>query len=61
MLTSFGELEVGVPEGTAAWLDLDTASGIRNTLDAASGPGDATDRVVIHARTRFGDILIHRS
>ena len=61
MLTSFGELEIGIPEGTAAWLDLDTPGGIHNALEAVEGPGDAAEKVVIHARTRFGDILIHRS
>lgn len=59
--TAFGELEIGIPEGTAAWLDLDAAGGVHNTLDAAGGPGDAGDQVKIRARTRWGDILIHRS
>jgi DUF4097 and DUF4098 domain-containing protein YvlB len=59
--TAFGELEIGIPEGTAAWLDPDSASGVHNTLGAAAGPGDAEEQVKIRARTRWGDILIHRS
>jgi len=59
--TAFGELEVGIPEGTAAWLDLDIAGGIHNTLDATGGPADADEQVRIRARTRWGDIVILRT
>jgi DUF4097 and DUF4098 domain-containing protein YvlB len=58
---SGGDLEVGVPEGTAAWLDLNSAKGyVRNelTADAAPQPGDKT--VEIRARVTWGDIVIHR-
>lgn len=62
MQTAFGELEIGIPEGTAAWLDLDSATGgIRNGLDEAGGPGRTDEQVKIRARTKFGDIVIHRS
>jgi hypothetical protein len=60
--TAAGELEIGVREGTAAWLDLVTRFGtVRNTLDAggAPTPGDAT--ATIRARTSVGDIVISRS
>lgn len=59
--TAFGELEIGIPEGTAAWLDLDSASGVHHTLDSVGGPGEVDEQVKIRARTRWGDILIHRS
>lgn len=59
--TGFGEIEVGIPEGTAAWLDLQTQGDVSNTLAETSGP-DATDKQVkVRARTHFGNISIHRS
>ena len=60
--TAAGELEVGIPEGTAAMLDVKSSFGkVRNGLTSASGP-EGTDRTVeIRARTAFGDILIGRS
>ncbi|GAA3955681.1 DUF4097 family beta strand repeat-containing protein [Actinomadura viridis] len=58
----FGKVEVGIAEGTAAWLDLHCKNGVvRNTLTAAEAP-EAADRVVeVHAHTNWGDIDIHRS
>jgi hypothetical protein len=61
MLTSLGTIEAGIPEGTSAWLDLDTPATIQNTLTAAGGPGDAAEQVRIRARTKWGDIVIRRS
>jgi DUF4097 and DUF4098 domain-containing protein YvlB len=60
--TSSGEVDVGVVEGTAARLDLTTASGaVSNTLKAADGPVEGDDTLLIHARTASGDIDIHRA
>jgi hypothetical protein len=59
--TAFGEIEVGIPEGTAAWLELKTSGSVRNTLDSAGGPEENDERVQIRARTSWGDILIHRT
>jgi hypothetical protein len=60
--TAVGRVEVGIPAGTAAWLDLDAGGGtVRNTLDSASGPAESDTTVEVHARTHFGDIVIHRS
>jgi DUF4097 and DUF4098 domain-containing protein YvlB len=59
--TAFGELEVGVPAGTAAYLDLHTKFGnVRNTLDATPGPIPGEPAVEIHARTSYGDIVVRR-
>jgi DUF4097 and DUF4098 domain-containing protein YvlB len=59
--TSAGNLEVGIPEGTAAWLDVNTTAGkVRNALDAADAPGPAAETVEVRARTSFGNILIRR-
>lgn len=60
--TAMGELEVGVREGTAAWLDVKSSFGtVRSSLTAADGPATSEETVEVHARTSFGDILIHRS
>ncbi|MFB4318226.1 DUF4097 domain-containing protein [Actinomadura sp. 21ATH] len=57
-----GKVDVGIAEGTAAWLDLHTKNGVvRNTLDAAEPP-EAGDTVVeVHAHTNWGHIDVHRS
>ncbi|MGY1742524.1 MULTISPECIES: DUF4097 family beta strand repeat-containing protein [unclassified Blastococcus] len=60
--TAYGEVEAGVREGTAAWLDVSSGAGrIRNLLTESDGPEDATETVEIHARTSYGDILIRRA
>jgi DUF4097 and DUF4098 domain-containing protein YvlB len=56
-----GGLEIGVRDGVAAWLDLDTKFGaVENELDASSSPGASDDVVEVHAHTSFGDITVHR-
>ncbi|MEU6736807.1 DUF4097 family beta strand repeat-containing protein [Streptomyces physcomitrii] len=60
--TSNGTIEVGVREGTAAWLDVSSGSGqVRNTLTAAGSPEESEDTVKIRARTRHGNIDIRRA
>ena len=60
--TSSGEVGVGVAEGTAARLDLVTASGVvTNLLESADGPAEGDDTLQIHVRTASGDIDIHRA
>ncbi|MFD0899696.1 DUF4097 family beta strand repeat-containing protein [Actinomadura sediminis] len=60
--TGFGEVEVGVPEGTAAWLEVSSDYGnVRSELEAADDPGGAAEMVEIRARTRFADILVRRA
>jgi hypothetical protein len=59
--THLGDLEVGIPEGTAAWLDLrSTAGRVHNALDAADDPGPAADTVEVRARTTVGDVVVRR-
>jgi hypothetical protein len=59
--TASGHVEVGVADGVAAWLDLDTRYGhVHNALDATEGPGPADEQVEVRARTGFGDITIRR-
>jgi DUF4097 and DUF4098 domain-containing protein YvlB len=60
--TAAGELEVGIREGTAAWLDVSSRYGrVRNSLDETNSPEQSEARVEIRARTSYGDILIHRA
>ncbi|MFJ4775648.1 DUF4097 family beta strand repeat-containing protein [Streptomyces sp. NPDC088762] len=60
--TSYGAIEVGVREGTAAWLDVNAGSGqVRNTLTASETPGETEDTVKIRARTRHGNIDVRRA
>jgi DUF4097 and DUF4098 domain-containing protein YvlB len=60
--TAYGELEVGVREGTAAMLDVRSQFGsVRNSLTASDGPEPSDQTVELRARTSFGDIVIHRS
>ncbi|MFI6644644.1 DUF4097 family beta strand repeat-containing protein [Streptomyces sp. NPDC050504] len=60
--TSFGAIEIGVREGTAAWLDVSSGSGqVRNMLAASETPGKTDDTVEVRARTRYGNIDILRA
>ncbi|WP_406371389.1 DUF4097 domain-containing protein [Streptomyces sp. NBC_00647] len=60
--TSYGAIEVGVREGTAAWLDVSSGSGqVRNTLTASETPEQSEDTVQVRARTRYGNIDIRRA
>lgn len=61
--TGYGDLEVGIAEGTAAWLDVHTGFGhLRNTLsEAGADHVPAGEQAAIKASTSFGDITIRRS
>lgn len=63
--TSYGAIEVGVRQGTAAWLDAGSSHGqVRNALTASDAPEDTEDTedtVEIHARTNYGNIDIIRA
>ena len=60
--TAYGELEVGIREGTAALLDVRSQFGsVRNSLTASDGPQPSDQKVELRARTSFGDIVIRRS
>ena len=61
-VTSYGQMEIGVARGAAAWLDVEATHGaVRTELDAADGPGDAESTVEIHAHAGYGDILLRRA
>jgi DUF4097 and DUF4098 domain-containing protein YvlB len=60
--TAYGELEVGIREGSAALLDVRSQFGsVRNSLTASDGPAPSDQTVEVRARTSFGDIVIRRS
>jgi DUF4097 and DUF4098 domain-containing protein YvlB len=60
--TKIGDLEVGVREGTAAWLDVNARFGhLHNSLDATEAPEPATETVEVRARTSVGEIVIRRA
>ncbi|MGW0909294.1 DUF4097 family beta strand repeat-containing protein [Streptomyces sp. NPDC002853] len=60
--TNYGAIEVGIREGTAAWLDVSSDNGrVRNTLTASQSPEESEDTVKIRARTKHGNIDIRRA
>ena len=59
-----GSVEVGVREGSAAFLQLNTGVGrVYNELASADAPqaGEQADTVEVHASTKLGDITIRRA
>jgi hypothetical protein len=59
--TKLGNLEIGIPEGIAAWLDVRAAAGrVHNALDAAEAPEPSAETVEVRARTAAGDVVIRR-
>ena len=60
--TARGDLDVGIREGTAAWLDVSAIAGsVHNTLDAADAPEPSAPTVEVRARTTVGDVAIRRA
>lgn len=62
LATAVGELEIGIRQGTAAYLDLNSAAGrVNNSLDAAEAPDKSEETVEVNARNVTGDIVVRRS
>jgi DUF4097 and DUF4098 domain-containing protein YvlB len=60
--TGYGEIQVGIPEGTAAWLDLSTGYGqVHNGLDRTGPPEPGEESVQVRAHSGYGDITINRA
>ncbi|MFL5909991.1 MAG: DUF4097 family beta strand repeat-containing protein [Gaiellaceae bacterium] len=60
--TGFGEIDVGIPAGTAAKLDVSTSFGrVRNQLESAEGPRETDETLDLRARSSYGDIVIRRA
>ena len=59
--TKIGDLEVGIREGTAAWLDVNSQFGrVHNALEAADAPETSVETVEVRARTSVGEVVIRR-
>ncbi|MDQ1027558.1 DUF4097 and DUF4098 domain-containing protein YvlB [Streptomyces umbrinus] len=60
--TSNGAIEVGIREGTAAWLDVSSNRGhVRNTLAASEAPDQTEETVKVRARSNWGNIDVLRA
>lgn len=56
-----GDIEVGVREGSAAWLDVRSAMGkVSIELDDADTPDPSAETVSVRARTSLGKIRVRR-
>ncbi|HEX6526900.1 MAG TPA: DUF4097 family beta strand repeat-containing protein [Streptosporangiaceae bacterium] len=59
-----GRVDVGVREGSAAWLELNTTVGrVYNELTASDAPdaSEPVDKVEVHASTKLGDVVVRRA
>ncbi|WAM15392.1 DUF4097 family beta strand repeat-containing protein [Rhodococcus sp. JS3073] len=60
--TAMGDLEIGIAEGTAARLQVNSKFGqVRNLLDDTTRPEASDETVEVRAHTSFGGITIRRS
>jgi DUF4097 and DUF4098 domain-containing protein YvlB len=60
--TACGKIELGVRDGVAAWLDLNTRFGnVQSGLNEAERPEAGEDTVEVRARTSFGDITVRHA
>jgi DUF4097 and DUF4098 domain-containing protein YvlB len=61
LTNSYGSVEVGVAEGTAAWLDIESERGtVRNLLEPSDTPAEDGPTAQVHVRTGYGDVLVRR-
>ena len=59
--TRLGDVEVGIPEGTSAWLDARARAGrVQNALDEAQAPEPTAETVEVRARTSAGNVVVRR-
>jgi hypothetical protein len=59
--TQLGDVEVGIREGTAAWLDVRATAGkVHNALEAAEAPEPSAETVEVRARTSAGNVVVRR-
>ena len=62
LLNRSGNIEVGISEGTSARVDANSKRGtVRNSVPSQENPDPSDNKVTVHARTRFGDIIIQRA
>ncbi|HLK01998.1 MAG TPA: DUF4097 family beta strand repeat-containing protein [Streptosporangiaceae bacterium] len=59
-----GRVDVGIREGSAAWLDLNTTVGrVYNELASSDAPeaAEPVDKVEVRASTKLGDVVVRRA
>jgi DUF4097 and DUF4098 domain-containing protein YvlB len=62
LLNRSGNIEVGISEGSAARVDASSKRGsVRNSVPSQENPDTSDSKVTVHARTRYGDIIIQRA
>ena len=62
LMNGSGNIEVGISEGTAADLDVSSERGaVHNFVSSPGNPDPSDHKVMVHARTRHGDIIIQRA
>ena len=62
LMNGSGNIEVGISEGTAASVDVNSERGAVHDFVSPQGNADPSDeKVMVHARTRHGDIIIQRA
>ena len=62
LMNGSGNIEVGISEGTAASIDVNSERGAVHNFVLSQGNSDPSDpKVMVHARTRHGDIIIQRA
>jgi hypothetical protein len=62
LMNGSGNIEVGISEGTAASIDLNSERGAVHNFVSSPGNSDPSDaKVMVHARTRHGDIIVQRA
>ena len=62
LATSYGDVEVGVADGTATFLELRSGhGGVRNQLERLDDPTPPEEVLKVRAQTNYGDIKIFRA
>jgi hypothetical protein len=62
LMNGSGGIEVGISEGTTASIDANSERGAVHDFVSSQGSPDVSDhKVMVHARTRHGDITVQRA
>jgi Putative adhesin len=62
LMNGSGNIEVGISEGAAASVDANSERGAVHNFVSSEGCSDPSDhKVMVHARTRHGDIIVQRT
>jgi hypothetical protein len=62
LLNRSGNIEIGISDGTSALVDAHSERGsVRNSVEAQDSQGAFDEKVTVRARTRYGDVIVHRA